>query len=113
MSGSHLIVCLGLDGGHLGFSDGSRLSFRYHSFVSIDSLSGHWQRCYSSIWAGAGIEPGRVIGQSNRYGEDPITRPITPLMVGTTITELVGMGPQERAELKVLDGGTVIHELVG
>lgn len=73
----------------------------------------HWQRCYSSIWAGAGIEPGRVIGQSNRYGEDPITRPITPLMVGTTITELVGMGPQERAELKVLDGGTVIHELVG
>ncbi|MFM9068230.1 MAG: DUF1501 domain-containing protein [Planctomycetota bacterium] len=73
----------------------------------------HWQRCYSSIWAGAGIEPGRVIGASDRNGEDPITTPITPLMVGTTIAELAGLDTQARAELQVLDGGSVIHELIG
>lgn len=73
----------------------------------------HWQRCYSSLWAGAGIEPGHVIGESDRKAEDPITSPITPLMVGTTIAELAGMDTQARAEMKVLDGGTVIHELIG
>jgi uncharacterized protein (DUF1501 family) len=72
----------------------------------------HWPRCYSSLWAGAGIEPGRVIGASDRLGEDPITAPITPVMVGTTIAELAGMDSQLRAEMKVLDGGTVIHELL-
>lgn len=73
----------------------------------------HWQRCYSSLWAGAGIEPRRVIGASDRNGEDPITTPITPLMVGTTIAELAGVDTQARAEMQVLDGGGVISELVG
>lgn len=72
----------------------------------------HWHRCYSSIWAGGGLPGGRVIGHSDKYGEDPVTAPITPLMVGTTLAELFGMDTQARAELKVLDGGSVIHELL-
>ena len=72
----------------------------------------HWPRCYFSLWSGAGIETGRVIGASDKYAEDPITEGITPLMVGTTISELAGMDTQARAELRVLDGGGVIHELV-
>jgi hypothetical protein len=72
----------------------------------------HWHRCYSSLWAGAGLKPGRVIGQSNRYAEDPITTPITPLMVGTTIAELAGIDTQARAEMQVLPGGTLIDELL-
>ncbi len=72
----------------------------------------HWPRCYFSLWSGAGIEPGRVIGASDKYAEDPITEPISPLMVGTTISELAGLDTQARAELRVLDNGGVIHELV-
>lgn len=72
----------------------------------------HWPRCYSSIWAGAGLRGGRVIGASDKNGEDPATEPISPLMVGTTIAELAGIDTQARAEMKVLDGGTVIHELL-
>ena len=72
----------------------------------------HWQRCYSSIWAGAGIKAGCVIGASDRKGEDPVTTPITPLMVGTTIAELAGIDTQRRAQMKVLDGGTLIPGLV-
>lgn len=72
----------------------------------------HWPRCYFSLWAGAGIEPGRVIGASDKYAEDPVTEGITPLMVGTTISELAGLDTQARAELRVLDNGGVIHELV-
>jgi hypothetical protein len=34
------------------------------------------------------------------------------LQVGTTIAELCGIGARKRAEMKVLDGGSVIHELI-
>jgi hypothetical protein len=73
----------------------------------------HWPRCYFSIWAGAGIPHGQVIGASDQHAEDPATSPITPRMVGTTICELAGLDTQARAELNVLNGGSVIHELVG
>ena len=73
----------------------------------------HWPHCYFSVWAGGGIEPGRVIGESDPNGEHPATYPVTPAMVGTTILELAGATSQVRAELKVLeDGGHVIDGLV-
>jgi hypothetical protein len=72
----------------------------------------HWPRCYCSMWAGAGIEPGRVIGASDRLAEDPVTDPIDPLMVGTTIAELAGINAEARASLRVLDGGSPIEGLL-
>ena len=33
-------------------------------------------------------------------------------MVGTTIAELAGVDSQARAEMRVLEGGEVIHELL-
>ena len=72
----------------------------------------HWPPCYFSLWAGAGIEPGRVIGESDRLGEHPKTDPISPLMVGTTIAELAGISSQDRAEMNVLSGGKVIDGLL-
>jgi len=72
----------------------------------------HWPNCYFSIWAGAGIRPGRVIGESDKLGQDPITEPITPEMMGTTILHLAGLDSQARAEFRVLPGGRVIDELV-
>ena len=72
----------------------------------------HWPRCYFSLWAGAGLEPGRVIGASDRLGEDPISDPITPLMVGTTIAHLAGVDTQARATMNVLEGGSLIDGLL-
>ena len=72
----------------------------------------HWPQCYFSLWHGAGIEGGRVIGQSDKYAENPVTAPYSPLMVGTTIAQLCGMDTQARAEMKVLDGGSPILELL-
>lgn len=71
----------------------------------------HWHPCYFSIWAGAGVQPGRVIGRSDPLGEHPITDPITPAMVGTTMLELAGVNTAARAELQVLPGGQVIDDL--
>jgi len=71
----------------------------------------HWHHCYFSIWAGAGVQAGRVVGQSDPRGEHPLTDPITPAMVGTTMLECAGIGSKDRSELRVLEGGRVIHEL--
>jgi len=72
----------------------------------------HWPPCYFSIWAGGGVEPGRVIGSSDRLAAQPTGNPITPLMVGTTISHLCGMDAQARAEMNVLSGGEVIDALL-
>ena len=72
----------------------------------------HWHPCYFSAWVGGGVQPGRVIGESDPRGEHPKTYPVTPAMVGTTMLELAGMNTAARAELGVLSGGTVIDGLL-
>jgi hypothetical protein len=79
--------------------------------ISPNAARDHWPPCYYSIWAGGGVQPGRVIGTSDRLGESPRGTPISPLMVGTTIAELAGLDTQARAELNVLAGGQVIDGL--
>jgi hypothetical protein len=80
--------------------------------ISARASRDHWPPCYFSIWAGAGIEPNRVIGQSDDRGEYPLGEPVTPLMVGTTIAELAGLDSQARVELGVLPGGNVVEGLL-
>ena len=81
--------------------------------INAQASRDHWPNVYASIWAGAGIEPGRVLGESDRRGEEPLTEPITPPMVGTTILELMGITSEMRSRLGVLPNGRVIHELIG
>ncbi|MFN9717343.1 MAG: DUF1501 domain-containing protein [Planctomycetota bacterium] len=80
--------------------------------ISNRAARDHWPRCYFSLWAGGGVQAGRTIGESDRFAEDPVTTAITPLMVGTTICELAGLDTQARAEMRVLDSGSVIQELL-
>ena len=72
----------------------------------------HWHPCYFSLWAGGGIAPGRVVGESDARGEQPRTDPVTPEMVATMIVDRAGVGTQQRAELRVLEGGRLIDELL-
>jgi hypothetical protein len=71
----------------------------------------HWHQCYFSIWAGAGVQPCRALGESDARGEFPVSMPVTPAMVGTTMLQSAGLDSPARAELKVLEGGGVIDEL--
>jgi hypothetical protein len=93
-----LVVCMGEFG----------RTPRINSIGSRD----HWHPCYFSLWAGGGVKPGRVVGESDRRGEYPATEPVTPAMVGTTMLELMGVNSASRAGLRVLEGGRVIHELL-
>ncbi len=80
--------------------------------ISGRAARDHWPGCYFSIWAGGGVQPGRVIGTSDARGERPRGEPVTPLMVGTTIAQLAGIDTQARAEMNVLAGGKVIDGLL-
>jgi len=79
--------------------------------INSQASRDHWPNCYFSIWAGGGVQPGRVIGESDRLGQEPITDPITPGMMGATILEAAGLDAQARVEMRVLPQERVIHEL--
>lgn len=70
----------------------------------------HWSTS-STLWAGGGVEGGRIVGETDAKGAEVVTRPVTALMAGTTIAELMGMSADVRAQMKVLDGGRIIDEL--
>jgi uncharacterized protein (DUF1501 family) len=96
--GTTLVVCLGEFG----------RTPRINPIGSRD----HWHQCYFSFWAGGGIQPGRVVGESDPRAEFPVTRPVTPAMVGATMLELMGINSAARAQLQVLPGGQPIDELL-
>ena len=80
--------------------------------ITPNAARDHWPPCYFSIWAGGGVNPGRVIGTSDKLGESPLGDVVSPLMVGTTIAHLAGIDTQARAEMNVLSGGKVIDALL-
>lgn len=72
----------------------------------------HWPQCYSTLWAGGGTQPGRVVGKSDKRGYSPLTTPITPEMVGATILDRAGIDAVKRTELRVLPNGRIIDDLI-
>jgi hypothetical protein len=58
-----------------------------------ESVSGrdHWPQAYSGLFAGAGVQGGRVIGKTDRVGGHPISTAYAPFDVGATIYERLGI----------------------
>jgi len=78
----------------------------------------HWPRVFSAVLAGAGIRGGQVIGASDRVGESPAERPVTPTDLAATIYTLLGIDPGQTLltadgrPVQVNSGGKRIHELI-
>jgi len=53
----------------------------------------HWASVYSGLFAGGGVQGGRVIGSSDRVGAFPTTDPFTPYDVGATVYQALGVDP--------------------
>jgi hypothetical protein len=51
----------------------------------------HWAAVFSSVFAGAGVRGGQVIGQSDRIGAYPASRPYTPNDLAATIYSSLGV----------------------
>jgi hypothetical protein len=79
----------------------------------------HWGYAYCGLFAGAGIQRGRVIGATDRQGAYPINRPINPKDVLATIYWLLGFDPHQVTTpdrlgrpMALLPYGDVIPELL-
>ena len=77
----------------------------------------HWPRVFSVVLAGGGVRGGQVIGASDRIGESPLERPISPADLANTIYSLLGIDPDGELEtsdgrpVRINQGGSTISEL--
>jgi hypothetical protein len=71
----------------------------------------HWNNCYSALLAGGGVRGGQVIGSSDRRGEQPVDRRVTPADLGTTILSRLGIGTTDLTGIGLTPSGEVISEL--
>jgi len=53
----------------------------------------HWAPCFSALFAGAGVQGGKIIGKSDKIGGYPITPAYSPDDVGATIYKTLGLDP--------------------
>jgi len=53
----------------------------------------HWAAVFSAIFAGAGVRGGQTIGQSDKMGAYPASRPYTPADLAATIYRALGIDP--------------------
>jgi uncharacterized protein (DUF1501 family) len=69
-----------------------------------DGLIGrdHWPAAQSALVSGGGLRMGQVIGATNRRGEHPVERPLTPKDLLATIYRHLGI--DHRAEFRDLSG---------
>ncbi len=78
----------------------------------------HWPRAFSVALAGGGIRGGQVLGASDRVGESPAERPVTPGDLAATIFTILGVKPAHELHtsdgrpVAVNQGGEVIKELL-
>ncbi|MEK6237842.1 MAG: DUF1501 domain-containing protein, partial [Planctomycetales bacterium] len=54
----------------------------------------HWPNAFSIAFAGAGIQPGQVIGASDKTGAQVVDRPVSPEEIAATILQLTGVSPR-------------------
>jgi hypothetical protein len=56
----------------------------------------HWNFCGSVFFAGGGVQPGHVIGQSDAQGGYPLTESYNPADIAATIYHAIGIDPETR-----------------
>ncbi|MBI3461783.1 MAG: DUF1501 domain-containing protein [Planctomycetes bacterium] len=61
--------------------------------INKDAGRDHWPHCYSLVLAGGGIRGGQVIGQSDRIGAHPVSRPVSPADIHATVFAALGHDP--------------------
>ena len=85
--------------------------------VNKDAGRDHWGHAGVMLFAGAGVQPGRIIGATDKTGSYVTDRPVKPSDVCSTVYEALGIDPHkllltpEGRPTHILDDGEVIKEL--
>jgi hypothetical protein len=78
----------------------------------------HWGNSMFCLMGGGGVRGGTVVGSTDRLGERPHTRPLTPCNIHATIYNVLGIDPRLQVidgsgrPVNVLDDPTAIGELL-
>ena len=86
--------------------------------INTDGGRDHWPRVFSCMLAGGGTRRGVVVGASDKVGESPADRPVTPSDLAATIYALLGIDTAHMLQtsdgrpVPVNQGGVVVPELL-
>jgi uncharacterized protein (DUF1501 family) len=78
----------------------------------------HWGDSMFCLMGGGGVKGGQVIGSTDRLGQRPHTRPLTPSNIHATIYDVLGIDPRLQLldpsgrPVNVLEEPEPIHELL-
>ncbi len=78
----------------------------------------HWSQAYSILLAGGGIQPGIVVGASDRHGAFVQDRPVSPEDILSTMYHLIGISPDTtipdrlQRPMRLVAGGSIVNELL-
>ncbi|MFO0965158.1 MAG: DUF1501 domain-containing protein [Gemmataceae bacterium] len=78
----------------------------------------HWGNSMFCLMGGGGVKGGQIVGSTDRLGERPHTRPLTPSNIHATIYQVLGVDPRLQLmdpsgrPVNVLDDPTPIEELL-
>jgi hypothetical protein len=78
----------------------------------------HWGSAMFCLLGGGGLKGGQIVGETNRLGEYPASRPITCGDLHATIYHVLGVDPSVSflnhagRPVPAVDHGTTIEELV-
>jgi uncharacterized protein (DUF1501 family) len=85
--------------------------------VNKDAGRDHWGHAGSLIFAGAGVQRGKIIGATDKTGSYVTDRPVRPADVCYTVYEALGIDPRkqlltpEGRPVEILDQGDLIQEI--
>jgi hypothetical protein len=85
--------------------------------VNKDAGRDHWVPVGNALFAGAGVQGGRVVGASDKIGGAVADRPAPPADVAYTILSALGINPRKHLytpdgrPMEILDQGAMIREL--
>ena len=78
----------------------------------------HWGNAMFCLLGGGGVKGGRIVGSTDRLGERPKDRPLTPNDIHQTIYHVLGVDPKTQfldhsgRPIPAVDGGEPIRELL-
>jgi hypothetical protein len=73
----------------------------------------HWNPCYSAVLAGGGVRGGAIVGASDKRGEHPADRPVSPADLGATILSRLGVTASDLTGLGILPQGNPLTDIFG
>src|SRR5207249_3916675 len=59
--------------------------------LNVGSGRDHWPGVWSVVLAGGGVRGGRVIGASDKYGTEPVSRPVRAADIAATVYHAFGI----------------------